>query len=645
MRCAIDSEGRVVFASAALAWLAGMQVEDIVGRPAAEILSVLDLSGGRTLGKDALKAGQAESGRYEMVLNRRDCDPRLVYAQIDKVASSSGQVFNVVSFDELNEKTDIADIDIKELETQIADMSAAANDPLHLKNAEEQISIRDGELRHFLNLSNDLLGVYFRDGRFARVNYAFNRVLGFSDAELKTFPFISLIHPDDKADAERHLSRVASAPRDVETRADFSARSKCKDGEIKWLEWIVKSIGDHIYIVARDITQSKQHEAALRRREQQLDEAQRLARMGHWRWAVNQDKIEWSDQIYRIFGADPESFKPTLENINARLLKRDVGRIYQVFQRALEEKKDYDFEFRLRLLSGEIRYIRCEGSCEVDAESGAIVALFGVMQDITERTMHEKALREAKEAAESAYAAKTRFLANMSHELRTPLNAIIGFSEMMQRQLLGPLGNERYLDYIGGIRESGEHLLDLITDILDMAKIEAGKYDLQLETLNIVKIIGLALHMMEGRAHESQVTLRTENLRDNSVQIVADRRALMQILLNLLSNAVKFTQSGGFVEVSFEKQLGGVAITVSDNGIGIPPEKLSAVTKPFEQVDSELTRKHEGTGLGLAITKDLTELHGGSIEIHSQPGKGTSVTVFFPDRAAITSEKESEAAA
>jgi two-component system cell cycle sensor histidine kinase PleC len=217
----------------------------------------------------------------------------------------------------------------------------------------------------------------------------------------------------------------------------------------------------------------------------------------------------------------------------------------------------------------------------------------------------------------------------MSHELRTPLNAIIGFSEMMQRQLLGPIGTERYIDYIAGIRESGEHLLDLISDILDMSKIEAGKYELDLEELNLAKVIRLAMHMMEGRAQESQIRISAD-LPNEERQIIADRRAVMQILLNLLSNAVKFSDRGSAVRIECADRDGYVAIKVHDNGIGIPANKLKDITRPFEQAASHYTREHEGTGLGLAITKDLIELHGGSLHIESTVGVGTTVTVRLP---------------
>ena len=392
-----------------------------------------------------------------------------------------------------------------------------------------------------------------------------------------------------------------------------------------------KASGDYVYLVGTDVTDAKFQETELKRREQQLSEAQKIGRMGHWLWETHDNVMEWSDQIYSIFGVEKGAVTPLIDNVTALILKRDMGRVFRAYRRALVRKKDYEIEFRLRRPTGGIRYVRCEGRCKLDPVTGEVAALFGIMQDITERTLHENALKEAKEAAESAYASKTRFLANMSHELRTPLNAIIGFSEMMQRQLLGPVGNNRYLDYIGGIRQSGEHLLDLINDILDMSKIEIGKYELHVEELNIGKVIRLAIHMVEGRAHDEQVRLIADDIPEDT-HVTADRRAIMQILLNLLSNAVKFTKPGGTIDVRCVPDLGGIAMIVSDTGIGIPKDKLALVTMPFEQVSSEYTRNHEGSGLGLAITKDLIEMHGGTLEITSEVGVGTTVTVTLPQK-------------
>ena len=286
-------------------------------------------------------------------------------------------------------------------------------------------------------------------------------------------------------------------------------------------------------------------------------------------------------------------------------------------------------EFRITQPNDEIRFIRCEGRCSFD-HTGEVTALYGIMQDMTERMLYERDLRIAKEQAEKAYAARTQFLANMSHELRTPLNAIIGFSDMIERQLLGPIGTEKYLEYISGIRDSGEHLLDLISDILDMSKIEAGKYEMAPEEFSILKVLQLCTHMMEGRAHESGVKITLEHDIDEELKITADRRAVLQILLNLTSNAVKFTSEGGQVTIQALPRDEYLSLKVIDTGIGIPAHKLASVTKPFEQVSSSYARDHEGSGLGLAISKDLAEMHGGNLFIESTVDVGTTVTIRLP---------------
>jgi two-component system cell cycle sensor histidine kinase PleC len=221
----------------------------------------------------------------------------------------------------------------------------------------------------------------------------------------------------------------------------------------------------------------------------------------------------------------------------------------------------------------------------------------------------------------------------MSHELRTPLNAIIGFSEMMEGQLLGPIGNEKYLDYVKNIRESGGHLLDLISDILDMSKIEAGKYELDLEEIQLAKVSQTAINMVESRANEKSIKLTISEGFSDDAFIVGDRRACLQIMLNLLSNAVKFTRKGGHVDMACAQNDKSITVTIKDNGIGIPANKLASITTPFEQVSSHFTRDHEGSGLGLAITKELIEMHGGHLKIESEVDQGTTVTVKLPNRA------------
>jgi two-component system cell cycle sensor histidine kinase PleC len=245
---------------------------------------------------------------------------------------------------------------------------------------------------------------------------------------------------------------------------------------------------------------------------------------------------------------------------------------------------------------------------------------------------------EEKTRAEDANAAKSKFLANMSHELRTPLNAIIGFSEIMESAMFGPLGAEKYTEYSRDIRESGEYLLDVINDILDMSKIEAGGIRLAREAVALEPVLADCLRVVSTRAGEKHVALNAHV--EPEINLHADRRAIKQIALNLLSNAVKFTPDGGAVTVRGRARGGIVTIAIEDNGIGIPKKALRKLGRPFEQVESQLTKRHQGSGLGLAIAKSLTEMHGGAMRIRSKLGTGTMVVVRLPIKAKLQARME-----
>jgi two-component system, cell cycle sensor histidine kinase PleC len=235
---------------------------------------------------------------------------------------------------------------------------------------------------------------------------------------------------------------------------------------------------------------------------------------------------------------------------------------------------------------------------------------------------------DEKTRAEEANQAKSKFLANMSHELRTPLNAIIGFSEVMGSGLFGSLGSEKYQEYCHDILTSGHYLLEVINDILDMSKIEAGRMKLDMETLDLSNTLAESLRVVSGRADDKHLTLDTDI--EGEVPVVADRRAIKQIIVNLLSNAVKFTPDGGKITVRCRRRRNSVVLIIADSGIGIAPQSLARLGKPFEQVESQLTKTYHGSGLGLAITKSLARLHGGSMKLRSKLGAGTTVCVNLP---------------
>jgi two-component system cell cycle sensor histidine kinase PleC len=239
-----------------------------------------------------------------------------------------------------------------------------------------------------------------------------------------------------------------------------------------------------------------------------------------------------------------------------------------------------------------------------------------------------KKYAEEKTRAEEANQAKSKFLANMSHELRTPLNAIIGFSEIMESGMFGPLGAEKYHEYCGDIRGSGQYLLEVINDILDMSKIEAGRLRLDFEDLRLDTLLNDAMRVVVARAEDKELELTARI--SPQLRLRADRRALKQVALNLLSNAIKFTPVGGRIIVRGRATSHSIVLSIADTGIGIARDALARLGRPFEQVESQLTKSHQGSGLGLAISKSLVELHGGRMRIRSTLGKGTVVIVRLP---------------
>jgi len=283
----------------------------------------------------------------------------------------------------------------------------------------------------------------------------------------------------------------------------------------------------------------------------------------------------------------------------------------------------------VRLAHGSRGYVWPEMRCRPAGPraKGAPAEIVAVTRDISERKVQERALIEARDVAMSASRAKSAFLANMSHELRTPLNAIIGFSELMEREIFGPLGSARYQEYAKLIHESGGHLLELINGVLDMSKIEAGKFELYEEIFDLDEVATASLRFVHLTAERGGVALRSE-IAPGVRRVFADKRAVKQILVNLLSNGVKFTPHGGQVVLSAGPIEKGVEIVVRDTGTGISKADLEKLGKPFQQAQGGGGK--EGTGLGLALVKSLAALHGGEAVLESALGLGTVVRVRLP---------------
>lgn len=288
-----------------------------------------------------------------------------------------------------------------------------------------------------------------------------------------------------------------------------------------------------------------------------------------------------------------------------------------------------DFRSEMRRRDGSTIWVSKTLRRVVD-DSGSIVMIEGMFRDVSTQRRNEQQLMMAKEEAEAASRAKSDFLANMSHELRTPLNAILGFSQVLMDEMMGPLGNAKYREYCRDIVQSGEHLLALINDILDMAKVESGKMALDEEWLDANESLEAALLLVRERAANNRIQIRKQ-IPNPPPAIWGDTRRLRQVWINLFSNAVKFTPQGGSVDIRCELQADGrLEIAVVDTGIGIAEEDIERVQQPFSQVANALSRSHEGTGLGLSLCRSLIELHGGELHIESRIGEGTTVMVTLP---------------
>ena len=359
---------------------------------------------------------------------------------------------------------------------------------------------------------------------------------------------------------------------------------------------------------------------------ERLEDITRL--VSDWVWETDRDLVltYLSPRVQEVLGH--HQLQLTGQPLDALLAEPSA--VIEALATKAERRPFRDQAVKIADSGGEIHHVLLSGLPVYCPTSGNFLGYRGTAQDISELQRREDALLRAKEVAEFANRTKSEFLAAMSHELRTPLNAIIGFSEIMDGEMLGPIGNTRYKAYATDISDSARHLLELINDILDVAKIEAGQMTLAEETIDPRDVVESVRRLIAPRAARAELQLDLR-VAEKIPAIRADKTKLKQILINLLSNAVKFTPEGGRVSLGVEAaDDGGLLFRVGDSGIGIAPEDMDQAMAPFGQVDSRLSRKYEGTGLGLPLAQSLTELHGGRFELVSQPEVGTTATLYLP---------------
>jgi len=381
-----------------------------------------------------------------------------------------------------------------------------------------------------------------------------------------------------------------------------------------------------VVLVFRDVTEDYQIREALISSERQLSLHMENTPIGVINWDKNLTCTGWNPAAEQIFGISRTGAIGTQADhlITPKGTKLEKQGLVRRLKNPAQNR-----QFTMETVNHHDSPVVCEWfNTPITDEDGQFTGTASLVQNISYRIEIENELRNALVDAEQANQAKSEFLATMSHEFRTPLNAILGFSDMLKQQYFGPLGAENYKDYANDIHNSGKHMLELVNDVLDISAIEAGTRELEKSEMDAAHIVHDCVHNLIQFAKNKNITITTDIPKPIPV-MQADKRSIVQVLLNLLSNAIKFTEQGGHVTVTATSQGNTLKFTVTDTGIGIPVDRIDAVTEPFIQLDANPHIAQEGTGLGLSIVKSLTETHGGKIIIKSKPGEGTAVTVTF----------------
>ena len=468
-------------------------------------------------------------------------------------------------------------------------------------------------------------------GRITAANQAWD-ILSLNDALLPELGgydlprFLRDFLPESALDTDDMERRVASLLAGRKER--FSREYRVKpDGN--WVLMHVSRLGGETggaVVSHMNLTDREKAKRALQSSESNLAKSQHIAMLGSFEWQPQPETMRWSRELYHIFGLRPNSLKPSLDALLSFIHPDDRRRASAKLDESLQRRVTFEQEVVLVRPDGAERYAQCQAEAEYDAQ-GNPVRVFGTIQDITRRKLMEQQLVQAKEEAETASKVKSEFLANMSHEIRTPLNGIIGMAELVQRTSL----SDEQREYIGMVKSSAESLATLVNDILDFSKIEAGKLEIEQQDFLLRETLEAILAPFELQAQAKGLELALRVAPTTLEHLRGDPARVGQVLVNLVSNAIKFTETGGVTiavrQVAADRKgnPGEVCLqfSVEDTGIGISEELGARIFDIFTQGDGSLTRQYEGTGLGLAISKQLVEMMGGKIEMHSRPSHGS----------------------
>ena len=513
-------------------------------------------------------------------------------------------------------------------------------DITHVKAAEIALEHHKERLRrgqHFANIGtwdwNILTGELYWTERIAPL-------FGYPAGDLETSyeNFLAAIHPDDRESVVNAVNACIerNVPYEVEHRVVWP------DGTVRWLlekgAVVRDEAGKPIQMlgVVQDIDERKQIEAAFIERDMQLQEAQRLAHIGNWSADLVTGELAWSDEIYRIFGHKPGSFQPSVSVFQNAVHPEDREKVRESEMRSAKTGL-HDLVHRIVRPDGTVRHVHELARAITDAQ-GKLLGLIGTVQDVTTQMEDEEALITTRDEADRANQAKSEFLSSMSHELRTPMNAILGFAQLLQYD---EKLSEENMDSVHEILKAGEHLLTLINEVLDLAKIESGHIDLSLEPVEVCPVVEECLSLVRTLADKRGIKLSHAGLAGIAVR--ADRMRLKQALLNLLSNAIKYNNEDGSVRIEVHPRTDDrLHIRVTDTGPGISEARQAELFEPFNRLDA--ASSIEGTGIGLTITRRIVEMMGGTVEVESKHGEGRTFWIALPIATMADQKKQGQPA-
>lgn len=598
----IDDKGTIESANKAAQFYFGYEEDELIGKNISTLMIASDARA-----HDGYLANYLDTGETNIINQGRQVEGR----------RKDGSVFPLdlaVSEMIINGETKFTGV--------VRDISERVNTDFALRKNEERLRLS----QRFSNLvtwewnikNDDLYWSHRLDGKGLDIG-------GF---DIKFQNFIDNIYPEDRSLVMEAIQKC------LDTGDEYRAehRTMTEDGMLRWVEEkgnVVRDkegAPDRMIGVAQDITTRKESE-------QQLKEAQSLARLGNWEYKVKDQSVTWSDDLFELFGIDKEAVKPSLEIFFSAVHEANLESAKNLIDvKILAEFPEQKIDYQLVLPNGEIRWVHVEAQTRFDLDN-KVTGLRGIVQDINERKQTEQGLIVAKEEAErakkdadQANKSKSIFLSRMSHELRTPLNAILGFTQLLELETdLSAFQSEA----ISEIHIASDHLLDLINDVLDLSKIESGKAVLSIEPVKIENLFLECENLIAALAQKDEIQIQWINQIENQYFMYVDRIRIKQVLLNLLSNAVKYNRPQGSVEISTELRPDKmIRIKVTDTGFGIPLEQQKNLFTSFNRLGAEFS-EIEGTGIGLVIAKRLIELMGGAIGFKSNK-KGTTFWIDTP---------------